>query len=116
VGVHHSRDLEKRASPQCLQNMHELATLRMQGSGAISGERGTGEGEERRAIACYINKMLIYSLPETYTSAANAQRPSVQVQQIEIASERRWVKGLRRLLRKMHELPQVPTEETFHPV
>jgi hypothetical protein len=67
----------------------------MQGWGAISGERGTGEGEEMRPVACHINKVLIYSLPETYTSAANAQRPSVQVQQMEVASETKGVRGLR---------------------
>jgi hypothetical protein len=56
VSVHHSRDLQVSASPERLQNMHELAILRMQRRRAISRERGTGKGEDMRAIACHINK------------------------------------------------------------
>jgi hypothetical protein len=114
VGVHHSCDLQVSASPECLRNMPELATLGMQGRGAISGERGTGGGEVMRAIACHINKTLIYSLAETCTSAANAQRSSVQVQQMEVASEIRRVRGVRGLIRKAHELRRGPTAEPFH--
>jgi hypothetical protein len=101
VGAHHARDLQVSAFPECSQNMSELATLRMQRGGAISGERGTGEGEAMRAIACYINKSLIYCLAKTCTSAANAQKPSVQVQQMEVASEIRWVRGVRGLITKV---------------